>query len=76
MKRLTIKSAANQQTEDTRFKDLADVVDDDYDYLINGLDKLQRSGNMDIALDILHRFSDDVNSYIEEVADNIDGGEQ
>lgn len=53
---------------DTRVEDAMSNLKDDFDYALDGFDKLVRNGNVAEALSIMNTLSDAMNSAIEESA--------
>ncbi len=51
-----------------------DMLDDNFDYILSGLELLSRSGEYATSQDIASRLSDNLSSFIEEIANNIKGG--
>lgn len=60
-----IKSAQAEEEKDTRYDDLLDSIKDDYDYLIDSFDKLNRAGKLDSVLAIMNDFSNTLNDYVD-----------
>lgn len=50
-----------------------DALDDDFDYIISGVEKLSRMGgsNADAAVSILGQLSESLQGFIGQVADNM-----
>ena len=61
-------------TEDAKVEqldELMDSVEDDFDYAISGIEKLQRSGNMSAAMEQAQRLSNALQSVISEISNEI-----
>lgn len=69
MKRRIVASTAT----DDAFKDLIDNLKADFDYIVDGLDKLSRSGNsaMNESISIGQSLQDDLDRCINEIADKV-----
>ena len=68
MKRLIL--AASDDLE-TQFSDSLKTLNDDFDYIISGLEMLSRSGNFSTAQDIVSQISSSLTSFIEDIANNV-----
>lgn len=66
-------SAAVDDNEDTRLKDAISAIDEDYDYVVAGLEKLGRDGSTsyNAALEIADRFESALAEAIAAIADNL-----
>ena len=51
--------------------ELMDSVEDDFDYAISGIEKLQRSGNMSAAMEQAQRLSTALQSVIGAISEEI-----
>jgi hypothetical protein len=58
---------------DDRLKDMIDNLKADFDYIVDGLDKLSRSGNsaMNESISIGQSLQDDLDRCINEIADKV-----
>ena len=58
---------------DDRLKDMIDNLKADFDYIVDGLDKLSRSGNsaMNGSISIGQSLQDDLDRCINEIADKV-----
>lgn len=65
MKRIILAADAEK---DTRFEDGCSALEDDFSYLIDGLDKLDRDNATLEALDIIGEVSASVNAAIAKVS--------
>lgn len=61
--------AAADAEKDTRFEDGYDALDDDFSYLLEGLEKLDRDNSTLEALEIIEEVSRSVNVAIAKVGD-------
>lgn len=59
------------EEEDTRIKDSIDTLKDDFDFFVESIDKLERSGKVEQALSIVYNLSDALNDAIQSSADQI-----
>lgn len=73
MKKMRKIISAAEAADDTRLKDAIDMLEDDFDYAIAGLEKLGRSGrsNYENAVSIANTFSAAVAQVIDKIADEI-----
>lgn len=51
-------------TMEDRTDERLDAVSDDFDYVISGIERLERQGKFDEAMDILNKISDTLNGAI------------
>lgn len=65
MKRIVL---AAETEKDTRFEDGYSALENDFDYLLDGLDKLDRDNATLEALDIIGEVSASINGAIAKVA--------
>ena len=65
MKRIVLAADAEK---DTRFEDGLSALGDDFEYLVDGLDKLDRDNATLEALDIIGEVSASVNAAIAKVS--------
>lgn len=63
--------AASADDKDVIFKDKMDQLNDDFDYIQSGLDKLNRSGMTNEADTIINNLGMQFQSIIADVADQI-----
>ena len=63
--------AANEDDKDAIFKDKMDQLNDDFDYIQSGLEKLNRSGMTNEADTIINNLGMQLQSIIADVADQI-----
>ena len=66
--------AAADAEKDTRFEDGYDALDDDFSYLLEGLEKLDRDNSTLEALEIIEEVSRSVNAAIAKVGDLLKPG--
>ena len=62
-----IRAAKNEEAVDPRIEqveNLQDIVTDDFDYVIDGINRLGREGMLDEAIKLLNTLSDTLNSAI------------
>ena len=59
---------AAENTEDTRVADLTSIMKDDFNYVIDGFDKLNRDGNTAEALEIMTKLNGAIEEAIEGCA--------
>lgn len=62
---------AAEDVEDTRVKDLMDALKDDFDYALEGFDKMARDGQVSEALNIMTALHQALNEAIQESASQI-----
>lgn len=62
---------ASEEVEDTRVKDMSDLLKDDFNYLLDSFDKLSRMGRVSEALDIIDVLDECINQCIQDCADQI-----
>jgi len=74
MKKYTPIVAA-ESTEPSELSTLLDQIDEDYDYLVAGLEKLDRSdaSASDAGVEIAQSISDTINDAISQIADILQG---
>ena len=71
---MVVKKKIFAVTEDAKVEqldELMDSVEDDFDYAISGIEKLQRSGNMSAAMEQAQRLSNALQSVISEISNEI-----
>lgn len=59
---------AADETVDTRLKDASDILKDDFNYVLDGLDTLSRRGLVVEGLDIADKLSVNLSECINEIA--------
>lgn len=64
-------TAASEDDKDVIFKDKMDQLNDDFDYIQSGLEKLNRSGMTNEADTIINNLGMQFQSIIADVADQI-----
>lgn len=66
---------AADETEDRRLADMIDSLEDDFDYIISGLEKLDRDGkdSRDSGISIANQIHDQLNEITAQIADIIGG---
>jgi len=52
--------------------ELQDNLDDDFGYILAGIDKLKRENKLSEAIAIMESLSDALNNAISDIGDNID----
>lgn len=62
---------AAEEKEDTRVTDMSDALKDDFDYALDGFDKMVRNGKVAEALSIMTTLSDALNAAISATAAEI-----
>ena len=68
MKRIITAAEAEK---DTRFDDSYSILEDDFSYLLEGLEKLDRENATLEALQIMETLREHINEAISQVADNL-----
>ena len=67
-----IKSAEEKQTVNDLFEEKKDNVEDDFAYLLAGVDKMVRDGeSLESAIQILSGLSDAIQGFIDQVAGEV-----
>lgn len=67
-----IKSAEEKQTVNDLFEEKKDNVEDDFAYLLAGIDKMVRDGeSLESAIQILNGLSDAIQGFIDQVAGEV-----
>ena len=67
-----IKSAEEKQTVNDLFEEKKDNVEDDFAYLLAGVDKMVRDGeSLESAIQILNGLSDAIQGFIDQVAGEV-----
>ena len=71
MKRLSKVTAAADS--DSKLQDTITTLKDDFDYVISGLEKLERqgAGPANDALIIAEQFADELNTIVSEIANKL-----
>lgn len=62
---------AAEEKEDTRVADMSDALNDDFDFALDGFDKMVRNGKVAEALSIMTTLSDAINAAIAATAAEI-----
>ena len=73
----TRKVTAADEVEDPRIEQLDDLharVEDDFDYVLAGIERLGRENMLDEALSLLNTLSDTLNSAIAIIGEDFDKG--
>ena len=65
---------AAETEKDTRFEDGLSALKDDFDYLLDGLDKLDRDNATLEALEIINEVNNSVNGAIGQVSKILQSG--
>lgn len=60
---------AADTSEDTRIKDASDILKDDFNYVLDGLDKLARIGRVSEGLDVADDLAVALDSCVQQIAD-------
>ena len=74
----TVSGVKGDKGEDPRMEaleDLQDRVEEDFDYVIAGVERLAREGLIDDAINMLNTLADTLNSAISIIGDDFDKGE-
>ena len=72
-----IKAAKNEENVDPRIEQLEmfqDRVDDDFEYVMAGIERLGREGMMDDAIQLLNTLSDTLNSAVGIIGGDFESG--
>ena len=66
---------AAKENEDTRLEDMLDVLEDDFDYILSGLDKLNREGreSREEGISIAQQLHESLDAITVQIADIIGG---
>jgi len=66
---------AAEEKEDTRLADIIDQLEDDFDYIIGGLEKLDRDGgeSRQSGIQVAMEIGNQLNSITSQIADIIGG---
>ena len=72
MKRYRKITAAEQSAQD-KFDEYMDNLDEDYSYVIVGIERLNRLGNTAEAFNIASGLNDALQAAIGQIADRIEG---
>ena len=67
-----ISKSASEDLSD-KLDETVDILKDDFDYILSGLEMLGRSGNFGTAQDIASQLSSSLSDFIEEIANNVVG---
>lgn len=60
---------AADTSEDTRIKDASDILKDDFNYVLDGLDKLARMGRVGEGLDVADDLAVALDNCVQQIAD-------
>ncbi len=62
-----------EKSEDTRLADMIDQLEDDFDYIISGLEKLDRSGHeiRESGIELANVIGEQLNTITSQIADII-----
>lgn len=72
-----VQAAKGEEMEDPRLEqldELHDRVEDDFGYVMTGIERLGRENMLDEALSLLNTLSDTLNSAISIIGDDFDKG--
>lgn len=69
-----IKSAEQPSIED-KFGDAVDKLEDDFDFVITGINKLAADGDFGKAMELVSGLSEMINASIEEMAEAVSSAE-
>lgn len=64
-------TAADEDVQDTRFDDGMSSIKDDFDYLVNTFDKMNRDGATDQALELMEQIHTTINDIIESAVSEV-----
>lgn len=73
----TISGVKGDGVDDPRLDaldDLQDKVEDDFDYVMAGIERLGREGMLDEAINLLNTLSDTLDSAVSIIGDDFDKG--
>ena len=71
----TIKAAEDADMEDPRFdeiEELQDKVEDDFGYVMSGIERFGREGMLDDAIELLNTLADTLDSAVGIIGDKFD----
>jgi len=74
-----IAAKEDEEFEDPRIteaEDLQDRVEDDFDYVMAGIERLQREGLLDEAISLLNTLSDTFDSAIGIIGNDFESGSE
>jgi hypothetical protein len=74
-KRITAAADDKVNPAQERADELQANVEDDFDYVIAGIERLVREGQVDAAIDILEKISSTLNSAIGVIGEDFGSGE-
>ena len=72
-----ISGVKGDEIEDPRIEaasDLQDRVEDDFEYVITGIERLGREGMLDEAIELLNTLAETLNSAVSIIGDDFDKG--
>lgn len=72
-----IQAAKGEEMEDPRIEQLDDLqgkVEDDFGYVMQGIERLGRENMLDEALNLLNTLADTLNSAVGVIGDDFDKG--
>lgn len=58
-----------------RADELKDRIEDDFDYVVAGIERLGREGQINEAIDIMEKIADTLDTAIAIIGDDFDNGE-
>ena len=70
-----VKGDAKEDPRIDALEELQERVEDDFDYVIAGVERLTREGLIDDAINMLNTLADTLNSAISIIGDDFDKGE-
>lgn len=62
---------AEQTSAEDRFADAMGILKDDFNFAMDGIDKIATDGNIPRALELVNGLSEMINASIEEMAETI-----
>lgn len=74
-----ITAAEDEEFEDPRIDEADELqtrVEDDFDYVMTGIERLGREGLLDEALELLHTLADTLDSAINIIGNDFESGEE
>lgn len=73
----TISGVKGDDVEDPRVEQAEELqarVEDDFDYVITGIERLGREGMLDEAIELLNTLAETLNSAVNIIGDDFDKG--
>lgn len=73
----TISGVKGDEIEDPRVEQAEELqtrVEDDFDYVITGIERLGREGMLDEAIELLNTLAETLNSAVNIIGDDFDKG--